>query len=170
MRHRIFLILFLLLLCPACGFRPQRAAPSGEFFVPPTAVEPTPEPTNTPAPLPTQAENNTSCSNSLTFISDLTIPDGTEVNVSVTMDKRWEVENSGSCAWDERYQIRLIAGSDYGAGQQQALPPARSGTRATIRILFTSPNQPGTYRSAWQAYAPDGSSFGDPFYIEFIVK
>ncbi len=27
----------------------------------------------------------------------------------------------------------------------------------------------GTYRSAWQAYDPDGLPFGDPFFIEIEV-
>jgi hypothetical protein len=80
------------------------------------------------------------------------------------------VENSGSCNWDERYHLKLTDGADLGAAHDQALYPARGGTKAVIRILFTAPSQPGTYRSSWQAYSPDGKAFGDPIFIEIIVN
>ncbi len=32
-----------------------------------------------------------------------------------------------------------------------------------IRIIFTAPADPGTYRSAWQAYNPKGEPFGEAF-------
>jgi hypothetical protein len=84
--------------------------------------------------------------------------------------KRWEVENSGSCNWQENYRVRLIAGSEMSAQPEQALHPARSGTRAVIRIVFKAPPEPGAYRSAWQAFNPQGEPFGDPFFIEILVE
>jgi hypothetical protein len=100
----------------------------------------------------------------------LSIPDGTIVLPESTMDKRWEVENNGSCNWNEKYRIRLLAGPAMGAQQEQTLFPARSGTRAVIRIQFIAPTEPGTYRSAWQAYNAQDASFGDPFFIDFVVQ
>jgi hypothetical protein len=86
-----------------------------------------------------------------------------------TLDKRWQVQNSGTCNWDNRYRMKLIAGPEMAANPEQALFPARSGASLVIRIVFTAPNEPGTYRSAWQAYAPNGEPFGDPFFIEVVV-
>ena len=80
------------------------------------------------------------------------------------LDKRWEVENSGTCNWDERYRLQLIAGPEMGAPPEQALYPARSGTQAVIRIVFTAPAEPGTYRSAWQAYNPAGRALWRPIF------
>jgi hypothetical protein len=99
----------------------------------------------------------------------MTIPDGSQVTLGETLDKRWEVENSGTCNWDERYSLRLVAGDDLGAQAQMGLYPARSGTVAPIRILFTAPSEPGQYRSAWQAYGPDGEAFGDQIFIDIVV-
>jgi len=110
------------------------------------------------------------CEDQLTFITDLTIPDGTIVSPDSTLDKRWEVENSGSCNWNGNYRIRLIAGPDLSAQKEQALYPARNGTRAVIRLVFKAPLEPGSYRSAWQAYNPRGEPFGDPFFIDFQVQ
>jgi hypothetical protein len=106
----------------------------------------------------------------LRYIEDLSIPDGSQVSSGERLDKRWSVENNGSCNWDQSYRLKLIAGPALGASAEQALYPARSGSQATIRIIFTAPTEPGVYRSAWQAYNPDGQPFGDPVFIEVQVE
>jgi hypothetical protein len=85
------------------------------------------------------------------------------------LDKRWQVQNSGTCNWDSSYRMKLIAGPELSAQSEQALYPARSGTEMVIRILFTAPSEAGTYRSAWQAFDPQGEPFGEPFFIEVVV-
>jgi hypothetical protein len=80
------------------------------------------------------------------------------------------VQNSGTCNWDDRYRLKFVSGSELGAPVEQTLYPARSGTEATIRILFTAPAEPGTYQSAWQAYDPQGQPFGDPVFIQIIIE
>lgn len=124
------------------------------------------QPTATQPPAPSATPD---CINSLTYLNDLTIPDGSQVPAGSSLDKRWKVYNSGTCNWDERYRVRLISGSALGA-QEQALYPARGGTELIIQINFTSPQEPGTYQSAWQAYDPQGNPFGDPFYMDIIVQ
>jgi len=62
-----------------------------------------------------------------------------------------------------------VSGSAMGAETEQALFPARSGSDAEIRILFTAPIQPGVYNSSWQAYEPDGEPFGELFFMTIIV-
>lgn len=146
-------------------------------FLPPTPVSgAAPEATASPdpvgeatAPPASQPTPGADCRDNLTFVSDVTIPDGTEVEAQSTLDKRWEVENSGECNWSEAYRVRLIAGPEMGAQKEQSLYPARSGTHATIRIQFKAPTEPGSYRSAWQAIDPQGEPFGDPFFIEITV-
>lgn len=140
-----------------------------EPFRPPTAALPIlviGVPQESP-PIPTPVVD---CTNELAFIADLTIPDGTSIAPGSTLDKQWEVENRGTCNWDYRYRLRLIAGSPMGVPAEQALFPARSGSRAMIRILFTSPLEAGSHRSVWQAVNPAGQLFGDQFYIDIIVS
>lgn len=86
-----------------------------------------------------------------------------------TLDKRWLVENSGTCNWDHRFSLRLIAGLNMGVETEMSLFPARSGTQSEVRIQFTAPPDPGAYRSAWQAQDPQGNFFGDPIFIEVVV-
>jgi len=118
----------------------------------------------TPRPTPTP-----DCRDDLRFVADLTIPDGTVVSPAEQIDKRWQVKNNGTCNWDDRYRLHLVAGPAMGASKVQALFPALSGSQAVVRILFTAPNDLGTYRSAWQAVDPQGNSYGDPVYIDIIV-
>ncbi len=139
-------------------------SPTATLFRLPTH---TPTATNVPVtPLPSATPI---CQDGLLFIEDLTIPDGTLVAPGEMIDKRWKVANNGSCNWDGRYRLRRISGPDLGVADEQALFPARAGGEAIVRMILTAPNDPGTYRSAWQAYNPLGEPFGDPIFVEIIV-
>ncbi len=138
--------------------------------VAPTALPPAASPTS-----PVEQENlppspTLVCDDSLKFISDMTVPDGEIIARGALIDKRWQVENNGSCNWDERYRLKMISGADLGLQAEQALFPARSGALAVIRLMFTAPSKPGVYRSAWQAVSPAGEVFGDVIYIEVRVN
>ena len=146
-------------------------SPQPTAYRPPTVAAPTlpaaptptlQQPTLTPAP--------PVCQDNLTFVEDVTVPDGTYVDPGVVLDKRWKVKNSGTCNWDEDYRFRLVDGPAMNTIPEQALFPARSGTEAVIRLVFIAPEEPGQYRSAWQAVSPLGEPFGDPIYIEIIVN
>jgi hypothetical protein len=128
-------------------------------------LSPTPAPTIEILPVPTPQ-----CSNLLTYLEDLTIPDGTVVRPGDNLDKRWLIQNNGSCNWNENYRLKLISGPPLGVSEEQALYPARGGTQAVIRILFTAPEETGLQRSAWQAFTPAGEAFGDPIYIEVSIE
>jgi hypothetical protein len=97
------------------------------------------------------------------------VPDGTSVTPGERVDKQWLVTNSGTCNWDASYRIKLINGDAMGAPTEQALYPARAGTQATFRIVFTAPPTSGNYASAWQAIAPDGTTFGQALTIQINV-
>jgi hypothetical protein len=124
--------------------------------------------------LPTEDSLNPSptpdCTDGLEFVADLTVPDGALIARGAQVDKRWQVKNSGSCNWDSRYRMVLIAGSELGLPKEQALYPARAGTEAVIRMLFDAPFSPGVYTSAWQAFDPTGEPFGQVIYVEFQVN
>jgi len=154
--------------------------PTPTPFIPPKAATPTLPliegntpviPTLTPQPIPTANPTATPpCTDSLAFVQDLTIPDGTVVSPGESVEKQWLVQNNGSCNWDARYRLRFSGGLDMGAATEQALYPARAGSQATIQITFTAPGEPGTYSTSWQAIDPFGEPFGDPVFMEIIVQ
>lgn len=164
----ILIILLTMILAAGCSSTPSS---SQDFvYLPPTPAVSRQPPLASPTPLPTPRPSPTlTCSDNLSFVQDLTIPDGYLARPGEALDKRWEVENSGTCNWNHRYQLRLISGDRLGAETRQSLFPARSGTQVTLRIFFTAPEQPGVYRGAWQAFDPQENVFGDPIFIEIAV-
>ncbi len=170
------LLALLLIFLGGCSALSQQVDPTAQarsFFHPPTPISsdtPTPPSLKATAPALQSQTQTAACTNHLAYLNDITIPDGTEVQSESTLDKRWEVENTGTCNWQSSYRMRLIAGPELGAQPQQALYPARSGSRAVLRVLFRAPIQPGAYKSAWQAFDPQGEPFGDPFFIQINVK
>lgn len=141
---------------------------SVELLVPITRTPTTDSPTTVPTiavPTPTPP-----CTDNLTWQQDLTIPDGTSVSPGQSLDKQWLVTNSGTCNWDARYRLKHVGGDALGVAEQMALYPARAGAQVTLEIVFTAPQDPGTYQSAWQAVAPDGTPFGDGVYIQITVN
>ncbi len=161
-----FILLAMTLLLPACG--EQVAFSTPEYFIPPTLSNQTgPIKFETPTPiLPTPT---TTCENNLTFVDDVTIPDGSKFAPGDVIEKVWLVENTGTCNWNASYRIRFIDGDPMGAKLEQALFPARSGAEAEIQITFVAPNQSGLVISSWQAYSPEGQPFGMIVYISIVV-
>jgi hypothetical protein len=159
----------LVVLSTGCSFTPNRPAPDSIHatpFVAPSIV-PTPKPEKkTTSEAEEKAEG---CINNLHFLSDVTIPDGMIVNPGSTIDKRWSVENNGTCDWDKNYKLHLIEGDALGAETEQNLFPARSGAQVEILIRFIAPNEEGRYLSSWKAVDPKGNAFGEAIYMEIIV-
>jgi len=171
-------VILILLSLSACS---PAATPTP--FRPPTVQAPLIEPTfiihptqavvviqSTPLPTIFPTVNPDECSNNLTFVEDLTIPDNAITTFGLALDKQWLVENSGTCHWNSDYRLKHIGGGALGAPEEIALYPARAGTQATIQILFTAPFTEGVYESAWQATDADGAAFGVPIFIRIVVQ
>lgn len=183
-------VFLLLLILPACAPSPSEPV----LFIPPTApASPTlaattvslwtatpavnlatatlqvaPAETGLPEATPISTVEN--CISDLKYLSDLTVPDGSPVGPGEKIDKQWRVLNSGTCNWADGYSLRLVDGfAPLGAELEQLLFPARAGSEATLQVFFVAPGEAGIYRSAWQAYDPEGQPFGEIVYIEFLV-
>ena len=180
----LIFLLSLLLISGCSDSRPQTSTATMARPTPVQSGSSSPAPVISPipsiqptlaAPKPTEvaqarASPTLDCVDSLGFVADLTVPDGTQIARGVDVDKRWQVKNTGTCNWDSSYRLILVAGSELGLPKEQALVPARAGAEAVIRLLLTSPVVPGLYTSAWQARNPVGELFGDVIYIEIQVN
>jgi len=179
--RNLFAVILILLFIQACS-----PAPKATPFIPPTEPAPLIEPTFIiqptkqvaivqPSPIPILPTLEPTlrpeeCTNNLTFIADLTVPDNSNYIFGEIIDKQWLVENSGTCNWDSNYRLRHTEGTALNAPEEIALYPARAGTQATLRIIFTAPFTADFFLSGWQAIAPDGTPFGDPIYIKINVQ
>jgi hypothetical protein len=172
------LCLVLLAACApaatASPFIPPGAPPLPSDTPAPTETQPVrPSATLPPspvAPIPSPSATSEACTDDLTFLADLTVPDASVIPPGGSVDKQWLVQNTGTCDWASGYRLKLTSGDALGAASEQALYPARAGTQAVLAVTFTAPIEPGTYQSAWQAFDPDGTPFGQPVYLTIIVS
>lgn len=140
-----------------------------------TEVEPilviTPTPTAADLPAPTPA-----CIDRATFITDVTIPDNTNLPAGQPFTKVWRLRNDGTCPWNEEYKLVFIDGDPM--SNPTPLPIAGSvppGSTVDLSVDLVAPLADGTYRSNYQLRNPQGVLFGvgasglTPFYVQLIV-
>ncbi len=170
MRKTTVLLLCGVLMC-LCGCRRSRfKGVEFEPYKPPTLVATV---VNTPTvnpitPMPTSV-NNYTCTPNLSFVDDVTVPDGTTFVPGDQIEKTWAVRNDGDCTWNDKFSLRYIDGSALGAENHQELPPLEPGETGEITVTFYAPQSAGSYWTGWQAYDPQGEPFGDDIYMEIIV-
>jgi len=159
---------FLLLLC-ACR-RSQYKGLEFDWYTPPTLVATV---VNTPTvnpitPMPTSMD--TKCTSSyLSYVDDVTVPDGSIFVPGDLIVKTWSVRNDGDCTWNEKYSLRFIDGNIMEAEPRHQLPELEPGEEGEVTVEFIAPQMAGSYYSGWQAYDPKGDPFGDDIYIEIYV-
>lgn len=126
-------------------------------------------PSQLEAALPAAPQVVGTCTDAARFVEDLTLPDGTVVGPGTVLDKRWSVQNAGSCDWGPDYRLVQIDNDGLTGPAEVAIYPARAGTAAVWQVELQAPMVPGEYSSRWQARAPDGSFFGDPVFVIVVV-
>ena len=104
----------------------------------------------------------------LTFVSDVSIPDNTQMDPGETFTKTWKVQNSGSCAWDAGFKFQNTGGESFGSAF--TLPAAvAAGQTYDISVPMTAPNKSGTLRSNWRMSTAAGQYFGDEVFVVVVV-
>ena len=129
---------------------------------PPTA---TPDVTETPTmPIPTlnltpivqntlipvaTLSGGSNC-NSVFFLSDVTIPDGTTIKEGATFTKTWKIQNNGTCTWTTLYKAvpfsndptsPVITGDDAYTIKSNVAP----GGIVEVSVQMIAPKETGTY-------------------------
>ena len=101
----------------------------------------------------------------LAFVSDVTIPDNTAVNVGQTFTKTWKVRNAGSCAWDTGFKFAFVSGDAMGGTTQTLAAPVAAGAEFNISVPMTAPNKSGAVQGYWRMSTAAGQFFGDQVYV-----
>ncbi len=175
---RLSLLLMAICLGACDTLAPTPVTPNPTSVpLPPTAPEAvstaTPEPgftliPNTPiVVVPT--DTPTPCVNDATFTADVTVPDNSQILPGAAIDKRWKIQNTGTCNWDSRYSLAFFEGSQMNAAGEAAIYPAKAGTPAILQVNMTAPDVPGDYTGRWQIRDPDGKPFGPVLFIKIVV-
>lgn len=164
-----FIVLTVFLLS-ACGAQ----TPEAPTAVPSATISPatsTPKPTSTTksedtlsptleaaiAPTATLAppENAPDCINEAVFVSDVTIPDNSDLNAGEAFTKTWQIRNTGTCIWWSGYTLSHYSESTLGAPESVSLPRTNAGETADISIDLIAPDAAGTYQGNFVIKNPD---------------
>jgi inhibitor of cysteine peptidase len=116
------------------------------------------------------------CTNSVQYVDDLTIPDDTVLAPGESFVKSWRLRNNGTCPWLEGYKIIAIDDEPLPGETEVVLATAVApGQAVDISVNLTAPDITGTYRSNWQMETATGVIFGvdgfieDAFWLQIVV-
>lgn len=139
--------------------------------LPPTAT-PVP-PTNTPLPTATAV----SYCDWITFVKDVSIPDGTKLSAGDTFTKIWRLKNAGTCTWTPDYMLVFVNGDSMGGTTSVRLPGYVSpGQSIDVSVTLTAPAKRGRYVGYWMLRNTSGVLFGfgpsanKAFYVDINVE
>jgi hypothetical protein len=147
----------------------------------PTPNFPTPNiPTNTFTPTftdtisPTSTNTPTPC-NLASFVTDVTIPDNTQLATNQEFSKTWRIHNVGTCSWNSSYLLIFDHGDGIGVTtgytQQLTTGVVNPDQMVDLTVNLKAPAAAGTYTGYWRLRDPNGVLFGiTPAGGTFIVK
>jgi hypothetical protein len=118
-------------------------------------------PTLTTEPgLPTPTSNGKACY-VMTFLADITIPDGMIIAPGANFTKTWRVRNDGNCVWDKNYSVVLDQGDAMSTVTNFPLTKVvNPGDSLDISIDMTAPTVDGIYSGYWHIATPYGGYIG----------
>lgn len=92
---------------------------------------------------------------------DVTIEDGSEININQPFTKTWRLENTGTCFWTPDYQLVFISGEQMGGNSPLPLGTTVYARKAIeVSIDMVAPADEGSYIGYWQLQMPDGYPVG----------
>lgn len=173
MIRKLFVVITLaaLVLAGCNGQAPTVAATASETQAPTD----TPAPPTTETPLSTEVSatetaatetpstpeidrptNEPNCTNSASFVADVTIPDNSDVGAGTPFTKTWRIRNTGTCIWGPDYSLSHYSDEAMAAPASVALPVTFPGQDADISVDLTAPTGLGNHRGNFVIKNPEG--------------
>jgi len=139
--------------------------------LPPTNTPVPPPATNTPTPPPPPPPTATpGCTDLSQYVSDVTIPDNTQMTPSQNFTKTWRLRNSGTCTWTTSYDAVFVNGNAMGgpasAPLAASVPP---NSTVDISVSMSAPSSNGTFRATYRLRNAGDVLFGTVFYVQIVV-
>jgi hypothetical protein len=130
--------------------------------VPAVTETATPQPTATASRTPALSPTPTPIPcNAVSFVQDVTIPDGASIVTGAAFTKTWRLRNTGSCTWNTSYSLVFDRGDKMsGPDAQPLLGSVAPGATADISVSLTAPASAGNYRGYWRLRDGAGVLFG----------
>ncbi len=111
----------------------------------------------------------TICTYSASFVTDVTIPDGSQLAPGVAFDKTWRLRNNGCLPWPAGTQLVFFSGEQMGGPASTAVPPTGLDGVVDVSVRLTAPTAAGEYVGWWQLNAPGAGNFGPHVFVDIVV-
>jgi hypothetical protein len=95
----------------------------------------------------------------ITYVADVTIPDGTVMKPGEKFVKTWRVRNTGTTTWGVGYALAFFGDRRMGGPDAVALPSIKPGEMADVSVALTAPKKAGLNKSSWKARDPQNNFF-----------
>jgi uncharacterized protein YkwD len=105
---------------------------------------------------PSIPTNPPDCTNSALFVTDVTIPDNTNMVGGTVFTKTWRISNNGTCVWGPTYTLNHYSDERLGAPDSIPLGLTYPGQTLDISLELTAPNTTGTHRGNFVIENPQG--------------
>lgn len=96
------------------------------------------------------------------FVGDVTVPDGTVIHVGETVQKVWELQNTGSVAWHQRYLQRMDLPPSPGSCRtpdRVLIGDTPPGDHVMVSVPLTASPAPGRCWIGWKMVDANGKEF-----------
>lgn len=111
--------------------------------------------------LPVPEVDLENCTNIITFLGDVNVPDDTQFSPGTEFTKTWRLRNGGTCPWTTDYSLVPVGGDEIPGPESVPLEEVVApGQTVELSVDLTAPEELGTYRTNWQLADPNGEPFG----------
>ncbi len=104
------------------------------------------------------------------WIADVTIPDGTKLLPNQNFKKTWTLFNSGTCTWDNTYQLGFVNGDKLNGAPLRVPVPVPPGQQINLSIDMQAPSSYGDYKGTWQMENAQNQFFGSQIWVSIKVR
>ncbi len=106
------------------------------------------------------------------YVSDVTAPDGTEMQPGQQFRKVWRVRNTGTTTWDAGYKLAFAGEEQMGGPDQVVLPttPVEPGQLINVAVELLAPGEAGRHRSVWSVQNSAGEMLRHRLYAEIAIQ
>ena len=137
---------------------PTAAATQG---VPTAAPSQTTQPQASLTPLPPSPTAKPALCNHAEFVTDVTIPDQTQLNPGQAFTKTWRLINKGTCTWTTGYKLVFDNGNAMQSPVTVAFPASvKPEETVDLSVALVAPQAAGNYEGNWKLQDAAGVKFG----------
>lgn len=135
-------------------------------------LEGTAQPTATVAPTnnPFETTPTQILCDDAAWVSDVTVPDGTQMSPGQDFVKTWNIRNTGSCTWGTGYVPIFAYGEKMGGIAEPLNGAIAPGEEVEISVRFKAPSNTGEFASTWRMANASNIPFGENFFVLIVVR